>query len=68
MCGRYWIDDGRDCIELGEIIEQVNRRPAAGPVKTSGEVFPTDVVPVIASSKRLAPEEIGRDTSELQSR
>ena len=56
MCGRYWIDDGRDNVELGEIIEQVNRRPAAGPVKTSGEIFPTDVVPVIASSKRLAPE------------
>ena len=56
MCGRYWIDDGRDSVELGEIIEQVNRRPASEPVKTSGEVFPTDVVPVIASSKRLLPE------------
>lgn len=56
MCGRYWIDDGRDCVELGEIIEQVNRRPSAGPVKTSGEIFPTDVAPVIASSKRLVPE------------
>ena len=56
MCGRYWIDDGRDCVELGEIIEQVNRRPSAGTVKTSGEIFPTDVAPVIASSKRLVPE------------
>ena len=54
MCGRYWIDDGRDNVELGEIIEQVNHRPAAGPVKTSGEIFPTDVVPVIASSRPLA--------------
>lgn len=56
MCGRYWIDDGRDCVELEEIIEQVNRRPSAGPVKTSGEIFPTDVAPVIASSRRLVPE------------
>ncbi len=56
MCGRYWIDDGRDSVELGEIIEQINRRPAAGPVKTSGEIFPADVAPVIASSKRLLPE------------
>ena len=56
MCGRYWIDDGRDSVELGDIIEQVNRRPAAGPVKTSGEIFPSDVAPVIASNKRLVPE------------
>ncbi len=56
MCGRYWIDDGRDSVELGEIIGQVNRRPAAGPVKTAGEVFPTDVVPVVASSRQLVPE------------
>ena len=56
MCGRYWIDDGRDSVELGEIIAQVNRRPAAGPVKTSGEIFPTDVVPVVASNRRMVPE------------
>ena len=56
MCGRYWIDDGRDSVELGEIIEQVNRRPVDGPVKTSGEIFPADVAPVVASSKRMIPE------------
>ena len=56
MCGRYWIDDGRESIELGEIIAQVNRRPVTGPVKTCGEIFPTDVVPVVASSRRRAPE------------
>ena len=56
MCGRYWIDDGRESVELGEIIAQVNRRPVTGPVKTCGEIFPTDVVPVVASSRRRAPE------------
>ena len=56
MCGRYWIDDGRESVELGEIIAQVNRRPVTGPVKTCGEIFPTDVVPVVASSRRRTPE------------
>ena len=55
MCGRYWIDDGRDNVELNGIIEQVNRRAAVEPVKTSGEVFPTDVVPVVARSRRMTP-------------
>ena len=55
MCGRYWIDDGRDNVELNGIIEQVNRRVAVEPVKTSGEVFPTDVVPVVARSRRMTP-------------
>ena len=55
MCGRYWIDDGRDSVELGEIIEQLNRRPVDGPVKTSGEIFPGDLAPVVASSRRMTP-------------
>ena len=55
MCGRYWIDDGRESVELGQIIEQVNRRPAEGPVKTAGEIFPADVAPVVASSRSLTP-------------
>lgn len=54
MCGRYHIDDGRDSIELHDIIEAVNRR-STEPVKTSGEIFPSDLVPVIANSKSLAP-------------
>ena len=55
MCGRYWIDDDWDNADLDEIIEQVNRRVIAEPVKTSGEVFPSDVVPVVASSRRMTP-------------
>ena len=59
MCGRYHIDDGRDSVELSEIIEAVNRR-AAEPVKTSGDIYPTDTVPVVASSRSLTPVS-GRD-------
>ena len=55
MCGRYWIDDGRESIELKEIIEAVNRRVVVEPVKTAGEIFPADTVPVVASNKSMAP-------------
>ena len=55
MCGRYRIDDGRDSVELREIIDAVNWRGAAAPIKTSGEIFPTDTVPVVASSRRMTP-------------
>ena len=55
MCGRYHIDDGRDDVELNGIIEAVNRRAAMEPVKTSGDVFPTDIVPVVASSRSMKP-------------
>ena len=54
MCGRYRIED-RDYAEFNEIIERINRRAAAEPVKTSGEIFPADVVPVVASSRGLTP-------------
>lgn len=54
MCGRYHIDDGRDSVELSDIIGQINRRDIE-PIKTSGEIFPADVVPVVASNRRMAP-------------
>lgn len=54
MCGRYRIED-REYAEFNEIIERINRRAAAEPVKTSGEIFPADVVPVVASSRGLTP-------------
>ena len=55
MCGRYYIDDGIDSDELRRIIDEVNRRSNADQLKTSGEVFPTDTVPVIANSRAMAP-------------
>ena len=55
MCGRYWIDDGRESVVLRGIIEVVNRRVVVEPVKTSGEIFPADIVPVVASNKSMTP-------------
>ena len=54
MCGRYFIEESP---ELRPIIEAMNRSPLVAKfqqnsaVLTSGEVFPTNVAPVIASSK-----------------
>lgn len=54
MCGRYWLDEDP---ALRPIVEEMNRSPQVDKfqrttaITTSGEVRPTDVVPVIASSK-----------------
>ena len=50
MCGRYYIDEEDSAAELQEIIEQLNRRGAE--VKT-GEIYPTDTVPVLANNKSM---------------
>ncbi|MBQ3424449.1 MAG: SOS response-associated peptidase [Clostridia bacterium] len=55
MCGRYHFDDGRDSVEIREIVEEVNRRSPGTPVKTEGEILPTDRVPVLARGRDLAP-------------
>lgn len=49
MCGRYYIAEEDSAAELQEIIEQLNRRDIA--VKT-GEIFPTNTVPVLANNRR----------------
>ena len=54
MCCRYWAEETP---ELVEIIEEMNKSPLAGKpekapgIKTHGEIRPTDVAPVIASSR-----------------
>ena len=54
MCCRYWADDSP---ELRAIVEEMNRSPLTEAwrrttaITTSGEIRPTDVVPVIASNK-----------------
>ena len=50
MCGRYYIAGEDSATELQEIIEQLNRRDAE--VKT-GEIYPTDIVPVLANNKSM---------------
>jgi len=60
MCGRYYIDDEEDIIEMREIIQKVNDRfkdtPELATMKT-GEIFPTNIVPILiaeGSSKRAS--------------
>ena len=58
MCCRYFIDDKAD--EFAEYFEQAAASPLkdkmvarlARPLKTSGEINPTDMVPVIARDKK----------------
>lgn len=50
MCGRYYIDQEADLAEIRQIFAELNQRffgtPALAAAKT-GEIFPTNVVPVI---------------------
>ena len=55
MCGRYYLDpDDRDD-DLTAILAALNRSTVPAELKTSGEIFPSDVVPVIANSRQLTP-------------
>lgn len=54
MCGRFFLADSDNSGELRSIIDQLNRRGVT--VKT-GEIFPTDTVPVLANNRnrRVVP-------------
>lgn len=52
MCGRYFIDGDDLLEELERILEELNRKNTPKNLKTSGEIFPSDVVPVLANSRR----------------
>lgn len=52
MCGRYFLDAQLSDEELVRIVEALERRGAQA--KLSGEVFPTDVAPVLANGQILA--------------
>ena len=55
MCGRYFIDDGTSAAELQEIIDSLNRHSNAEQIKMSGEIYPTDTVPIIANNRAMRP-------------
>lgn len=58
MCGRYFIEADQDNQEMRQIIEQLNRRYQDTPEReqmSTGEVFPTAIVPVLSNSKALKP-------------
>lgn len=52
MCGRYHIDEKGLPDELERIIDELNRKKTPEGLKTSGEIFPTDIVPVLANSRK----------------
>lgn len=52
MCGWYYIREEDSASDLQEIIDQLNRK---GQTVKTGEIFPSDTVPVIANSKILQP-------------
>jgi len=57
MCGRYYLADfdEEEVKEYYKILEELDRKIATPDydikVKTRGEIFPTDIVPVIANNK-----------------
>ena len=61
MCGRYYIEIEDD--ELEEIVREAekNAQAYAGQItmKTSGEIFPTDVVPVLTATRQALPMQWG---------
>jgi len=49
MCGRFWIEfEGAELKGIIQAAQRINPQ-----VKTSGEVFPGDVAPVVARNKKL---------------
>ncbi len=52
MCGRYFICEDPEDLELAEFIQQAQRLSQSG-VKTQGEIFPTDTAPVLAVNRSL---------------
>jgi putative SOS response-associated peptidase YedK len=58
MCGRYYVATEEEIAEIREIIEEVARNLGKNPVEASmktGEIFPTDVAPVLAPPLLNAP-------------
>lgn len=52
MCGRYYIAEDDQAEELKQIIDMINRKHnGASDIKTAGEIFPSETVPVIATSR-----------------
>ena len=53
MCGRFYIGDPDE--EWETVVRLINRRGQVPGLKLSGEVFPTDIVPVLAPGKSGKP-------------
>lgn len=60
MCGRYFIDMTPDDDAIEWIMQDLNRRGLLAGAKACGEIFPTDVVPVVACSRERGTNRPGR--------
>lgn len=55
MCGRFYIAEEDTAEDLLRIIDALNRRyKDITPVKTQGEIRPTDIIPVMANSPSMS--------------
>ena len=55
MCGRFYIAEEDTAEDLLRIIDALNRRyNGNSPVKTQGEIRPTDIIPVVANSPSMS--------------
>ena len=52
MCGRYYIAEDDLSDELSRMIDELNRKKTPEGLKTSGEIFPSDILPVLANSRK----------------
>lgn len=61
MCGRYYIGNEEETIEMREILDEVNRRylnaHELAAMKT-GEIFPTEIVPVLTAAGNAQKAEL----------
>ena len=59
MCGRYFLaqsNQDQQSDELSRIIAALNRKKTPASLKTSGEIFPSDIVPVLANNRQMEIE------------
>jgi len=52
MCGRYAIGEGELPEEMLRILEDIGQKKTPEGLRTSGEIFPTDIVPVLSNSRK----------------
>ena len=66
MCGRYYIDQEDDLAEMRKILTELNKRfygqPALSAMKT-GEIFPSNVVPVLQKQDKWQQTAVQPDKS-----
>jgi len=55
MCGRYWIAQSEHAEDWSGMMASLARLPSPAGAKDGGEIFPSDIVPVIANNRKLSP-------------